>query len=316
MECHTHNPPDVLIHAGDLTNQGSFKELEKAIAWISNTDFAAKIIVAGNHDLSLDPEYSIKHREGWNVVPTDVEACRKLVSSRTTPGLVYLQHEHAVIHLPEKNVTLRVFGSPYSPDRGKQNWAFQYSDDRAASIWSAVPTDIDVLVTHTPPAGYCDTSAHWIHGGCEALTATLAQVRPILHVCGHCHEGRGAAVLSWSDSSTKDMATDASGWEDPGAANKKMSLLDLAGRSGQLVRPGKQTAVVNASIMAKSFGRGAKAYNKPIVVDLLLPTHDDDEGRTESNSPSTTPPGLKDVANLHSSQTGSPGPEGSAKTTG
>ena len=38
---------DVLIHAGDLTNQGSISELRKTIAWIEKADFEAKIIIAG-----------------------------------------------------------------------------------------------------------------------------------------------------------------------------------------------------------------------------------------------------------------------------
>lgn len=38
---------DVLIHAGDLTNQGSFTEVRKAIEWISRTEFPIKIIVGG-----------------------------------------------------------------------------------------------------------------------------------------------------------------------------------------------------------------------------------------------------------------------------
>jgi predicted phosphodiesterase len=38
---------DVLIHAGDLTNQGSFSELQKAVKWIEKADFEAKIIIAG-----------------------------------------------------------------------------------------------------------------------------------------------------------------------------------------------------------------------------------------------------------------------------
>ncbi|KAM3070415.1 hypothetical protein ACMFMG_010242 [Clarireedia jacksonii] len=38
---------DVLIHAGDLTNQGSYSELRKTIKWIEDADFEAKIIVAG-----------------------------------------------------------------------------------------------------------------------------------------------------------------------------------------------------------------------------------------------------------------------------
>jgi predicted phosphodiesterase len=38
---------DVLIHAGDMTNQGSFKELQKTVKWIEESDFEAKIVVAG-----------------------------------------------------------------------------------------------------------------------------------------------------------------------------------------------------------------------------------------------------------------------------
>lgn len=40
-------PGDVLIHAGDLTNQGSYSELQKTIKWIEEADFEAKIVVAG-----------------------------------------------------------------------------------------------------------------------------------------------------------------------------------------------------------------------------------------------------------------------------
>lgn len=38
---------DVLIHAGDLTNQGTYKELSKAAQWLGKADFAIKIVVAG-----------------------------------------------------------------------------------------------------------------------------------------------------------------------------------------------------------------------------------------------------------------------------
>lgn len=38
---------DVLIHAGDLTNQGSQTELRKAIDWIEKADFEVKIVIAG-----------------------------------------------------------------------------------------------------------------------------------------------------------------------------------------------------------------------------------------------------------------------------
>lgn len=40
-------PGDVLIHAGDLTNQGSYSELKKAVEKLEKADFEAKIVVAG-----------------------------------------------------------------------------------------------------------------------------------------------------------------------------------------------------------------------------------------------------------------------------
>jgi predicted phosphodiesterase len=39
---------DVLIHAGDLTNQGTYAEIRKALDWIAAADFEVKIVVAGN----------------------------------------------------------------------------------------------------------------------------------------------------------------------------------------------------------------------------------------------------------------------------
>ena len=39
---------DVLVHAGDLTNQGSLSELRKTLDWIENADFEVKIVIAGS----------------------------------------------------------------------------------------------------------------------------------------------------------------------------------------------------------------------------------------------------------------------------
>jgi len=47
---------DVLIHAGDLTNQGTYSELKKTIKWMEEADFEAKIIVAGKPRLSINKQ--------------------------------------------------------------------------------------------------------------------------------------------------------------------------------------------------------------------------------------------------------------------
>ena len=44
---------DVLIHAGDLTKQGSQTELRKALDWIEGANFEEKIVIAGTNGNSL-----------------------------------------------------------------------------------------------------------------------------------------------------------------------------------------------------------------------------------------------------------------------
>ena len=38
---------DVLIHAGDITTQGTSAELKKSLEWILKAEFEVKIIIAG-----------------------------------------------------------------------------------------------------------------------------------------------------------------------------------------------------------------------------------------------------------------------------
>jgi hypothetical protein len=53
-------PGDVLIHAGDLTPNGTAEELHAAVTWISCLPHPIKIVVAGNHDKILDAHCSTR----------------------------------------------------------------------------------------------------------------------------------------------------------------------------------------------------------------------------------------------------------------
>lgn len=44
---------DVLVHAGDLTRQGTFAELKNTLDWIEKADFEVKLVVAGDTFLRL-----------------------------------------------------------------------------------------------------------------------------------------------------------------------------------------------------------------------------------------------------------------------
>ncbi|PQE03061.1 calcineurin-like phosphoesterase protein [Rutstroemia sp. NJR-2017a BVV2] len=225
---------DVLLHAGDLTNQGSFSELQKTLKWIEDADFEAKIIVAGNHDTSLDSEFPTQHQQSH-------QHSLSLSLLTSSPSILYLSHSGAEINLLSPtgpHTTFRIFGSPFSPASASASasasspWgAFSYPPP--SPIWNAIPLDTDIFITHTPPHSHLDARSDARPVGCEDLRKALWRVRPRLAVCGHVHEGRGAEIVRW-DLEGKEMYGEESvrRWEDPGRGNKKMSVVDLSARSG------------------------------------------------------------------------------------
>jgi predicted phosphodiesterase len=240
---------DVLIHAGDLTNQGTFSELKKTIKWIEDADFEAKIVIAGkcvnllekprltregNHDITLDTDfYSQYGMHFHNQNPEDPAKCRELLQQ--APSILWLEHEHAVINLVSPSgpqTTFKIFGSPFSPANGM--WAFGYGPDEAAQLWDWIPLDTDIVVTHTPPKYHCDERRERRAVGCEGLRNALWRVRSRLAVCGHVHEGRGVERVRWdlSASNIKYKESNVTPWEDPGRDNKKVSIVDLTTRGG------------------------------------------------------------------------------------
>ncbi|KAL9627541.1 MAG: hypothetical protein Q9204_006496 [Flavoplaca sp. TL-2023a] len=233
---------DVLIHAGDLTNQGRHDELHKTFDWISKTDFEVKIVIAGNHDITLDQtfyEESGDHHHGQHL--QDAEACRKLMEQYFS--ITFLHHESVEVTLLKPDgprTSFKVFGSPYSPARG--TWALGYQPDEAFDLWSRIPLDADVIVTHTPPRNHCDRSRDRGLAGCEALRQALWSVRPSLAVCGYVHEGRGVKRVVWEmDSPDGNFKEEDVGyWVDPGFGNKKQCLVDLSSRSSQPLRSRNQ----------------------------------------------------------------------------
>ncbi|KAK1760652.1 putative rhamnogalacturonate lyase C [Echria macrotheca] len=234
---------DVLIHAGDLTNSGSYSELSKAIQWLEKTDFEVKIVVAGNHDVTLDqPFYSRNWERFHSTEAQDTSRCLSLLQS--SESIIYLRHEPATVRLRDSKgpqTGFKVFGSPYSPGSGL--WAFGYddtddADDKrsepaASKIWNSIPSDIDILVTHTPPRTYCDTCPRTGQPlGCEHLRQTITRVRPRLHVCGHIHHGRGSRRVRWRAGASGYVEASVEQWEDsnPDPKSTKMSLVDLTAR--------------------------------------------------------------------------------------
>ncbi|KAL2074183.1 hypothetical protein VTL71DRAFT_7961 [Oculimacula yallundae] len=225
---------DVLIHAGDMTNQGSYPELKKTLNWLEEADFEKKIVIAGNHDITLDTDFYLQH--GLHFHNQNIQnpvQCQDLLES--SPSITWLKHESAVVKLTSPTgprTTFKIFGSPYSPAEGK--WAFGYRADEAEQLWSHIPLDSDIVLTHTPPRDHFDVRTGQSPVGCVGLREALWRVRPRLAICGHVHDGRGAERIRWDleKSDIKYREASVEKWTDPGAGNKKLSVVDLTVKGG------------------------------------------------------------------------------------
>lgn len=91
---------------------------------------------------------------------------------------------------------LRVWCTPWSSQY--RDWAFVEPDPVLRDVYAAIPTGLDILVSHQPPAGYCDIGDKQGlrgHFGSDALVDAIDQKQPRIVVCGHLHGGYGREAL-------------------------------------------------------------------------------------------------------------------------
>eukprot|EP00540_Astrosyne_radiata_P007710 CAMPEP_0116831184 /NCGR_PEP_ID=MMETSP0418-20121206/5196_1 /TAXON_ID=1158023 /ORGANISM="Astrosyne radiata, Strain 13vi08-1A" /LENGTH=244 /DNA_ID=CAMNT_0004460407 /DNA_START=78 /DNA_END=812 /DNA_ORIENTATION=+ len=86
---------------------------------------------------------------------------------------------------------ITVYGAPWQPFFF--DWAFNLTRGMPLrEVWSNIPNDTDVLVTHGPPLGRGDLCSHGSVVGClDLMQEVQERVKPRLHIFGHVHEGYG-----------------------------------------------------------------------------------------------------------------------------
>lgn len=255
--------------------------------------------------MTLDPEFYAQHGSTFhNQNLENPNECIQVITG-SSPSIVYLRHESAVIRLTRPNgpgTTFKVFGSPYSQFKG--NWAFGYESADADALWNQIPRDADVVVSHNPSYSHLDSHTDRVSVGCRGLSRAMSVVRPLLAVCGHVHESRGFERVRWDLSSSQNEPQERQTVRGdlPPVGSKKQSLVDLTGKKGERLDNGgfsvcggtstselpncsdhdvmlqrRETCIVNAAIMATSWPYlGGKKFNAPIVVDLDLPVWQSD----------------------------------------
>lgn len=162
-------PADVLVHCGDMTGMGRESEIYPFVNWLNGLPHKHKVIISGNHDFCFQD--AIKEQ-------------------RIIPVL-----EDNVHYLENSSVTIdgvKFFGSPYTPPFG--NWAFMAPEPELFQIFSAIPEDTDVLITHGAPRYILDKNAYGEHCGSMSLLTHVRNIRPKIHVFGHIHEHYGLEV--------------------------------------------------------------------------------------------------------------------------
>jgi len=155
---------DLLVHAGDATNEGTVAEIGRFGDWCRSLPYPV-IFVPGNHEIEMQKR---------------PEVARALLH-----GVAVLVDEPAWVG------DFTFYGSPWTPQYG--DMAFEYKREDAEKQWRGMKR-CDVLVTHGPPRGILDR-----HGGeekgCWALRDAVLRLSPKIHVFGHIHDGYGLKLV-------------------------------------------------------------------------------------------------------------------------
>ena len=229
-------PADLLIHCGDLTMTGGAAQYHEALDALARVDAPVKLVIPGNHDLTLDRAWMGAHTQDPRLArdpTTEAEAEAQWRAARdlwTDPrgraareGVRFLDEGTHRVAL-RNGARALVHASPYTP--AFLDWGFPYARDEdrfnppASSFRDArnvarhpvpafAPADggeranVDIVVTHGPPWGRLDgvprKGQRVEHTGCSHLLRALMRSRPLVHCFGHIHEGYGAERIEWSD---------------------------------------------------------------------------------------------------------------------
>ncbi|KAF1852084.1 ser/Thr protein phosphatase family protein [Cucurbitaria berberidis CBS 394.84] len=282
---------DVLLHCGDLTMVGHLHEYEQTLDMLNNIDADLKLVIAGNHDISLDAEYydrkgQYMHRQDGYDKKLPQKAMDFWKGERAQrSGIVYLE-EGTYMFALKNGANLRVYASPYQPEFC--DWAFPYfrNQDRynlpeqctpyAVPIAENPVPDfpaVDVMMTHGPPMGVLDVTRTGENVGCQHLLRAARRCKPRLHCFGHIHEAWGAQRVRWKEGDELDVKSedhfqklDAIEPDKGKMAEERAASVNICHGSETAVEFGKETLMVNASIMTIRY----KPWNAPWLVDLDL----------------------------------------------
>lgn len=180
-------PFDLLLLAGDLVNLYMQRDMGDTVEWYEgpfvnwiNTlpfkDESSKVLwIAGNHEV------------GWEkLVPEGRRKIANHITELTNGRAIYLEDD-----LYDFN-GIKVYGTPWCKIFG--NWAFMKNEDSLKEVYSQIPEDVDILLTHDAPYGTSDLCFGWeawgrtpYHIGNKPLRDIIIEKCPDFNLHGHLH---------------------------------------------------------------------------------------------------------------------------------
>jgi len=170
---------DLLLIAGDITADNKVKNWMKFFEWLEKQNYKKKIVIAGNHDNFLENACTTKKGK-------ELGLHEEIIS-----GYEYLCDNFTIFE------GLKIYGTPWT------KWfhginphckAFTKNSERQLEgIYSLIPTDTNILITHNPPYGIFDHFKEWgdgevIYTGSYSLKNIVENIKPKIHLFGHIHE--------------------------------------------------------------------------------------------------------------------------------
>lgn len=264
---------DVLIHTGDLTNFGELDQLKESINMMGTVEAELKLVIAGNHDISLDKTFRVENMSDEEYTEYH-EAALEIMTGPLAKkaGVTYLEEGTHTFTL-SNGAKFIVYASPYTPGSGGWGFCYPPADDRfntsnqttrnrTSIATSPMPSNVDIVITHGPPYSILDQVDNQ-NLGCANLLRAVSRARPLMHCFGHIHEGHGSHIVTWKpDGSLKD----------PSAATpfETEQVNEYPYTNEWAIKRGKQTLMVNAAIM-RNTAKGMRPDHNPIIVELGLP---------------------------------------------
>lgn len=183
---------DLLIVAGDHTANDRIEGWHKFFDWLDKQKYRKKILIAGNHD---------NFAKSWAIHGDFSDKAYEQMYPGETPCFDYLCDSGMEFE------GFKIWGSPWTsrfPGINPNCCAFTGKNDKELTPkYELIPSDVDILITHSPPFTVRDLTTDGKQVGSPGLMAFhvgKGGYRPKLWVFGHIHEAYGQeGPYQWND---------------------------------------------------------------------------------------------------------------------